>query len=62
MRRIYELGTIEVGKQADIVIFDKNPLKDISNIRRVNTVIKRGKIVDRDALPDNPAYFGPPKQ
>ncbi|WP_165793785.1 amidohydrolase family protein [Hyphococcus luteus] len=59
LRRIDELGTIEAGKQADMVMFDKNPLKDISNIRRVNAVIKKGKIVDREALPDNPVYFGP---
>ncbi len=46
-----ELGTLEVGKYADIVMLDANPLEDISNIRAINTVIRDGKIVDLDALP-----------
>ena len=46
-----ELGTLEVGKYADILILDANPLDDISNIRALNTVIRDGRIVDLDALP-----------
>jgi imidazolonepropionase-like amidohydrolase len=46
-----ELGTLEAGKFADVLILDANPLEDISNIRELNTVIRDGKIVDRDALP-----------
>ena len=46
-----ELGTLEVGKYADMVMLDANPLEDISNIRAINTVIRDGKIVDLDALP-----------
>ncbi len=46
-----ELGTLEVGKYADVLILDENPLDDIGNIRAINTVIRDGKIVDLDALP-----------
>ena len=46
-----ELGTLEVGKYADMVMLDANPLEDISNMRAINTVIRDGKIVDLDALP-----------
>ncbi len=46
-----ELGTLEVGKYADVVMLDANPLEDISNIRTINTVIRDGKIVDLEALP-----------
>jgi imidazolonepropionase-like amidohydrolase len=37
-----EAGTVEVGKIADLVILDANPLEDIRNIRRVNRVIRGG--------------------
>ncbi|WP_375211313.1 amidohydrolase family protein [Hyphococcus sp.] len=62
LQRRDELGTIEAGKQADMVLLDKDPLRDISNIRRVSAVIKNGKIVDRESLPANPVYFGPPEE
>jgi len=35
-------GTLEIGKEADIAILDKNPLNDISNIRTVSAVITNG--------------------
>jgi imidazolonepropionase-like amidohydrolase len=37
-----EAGTVEVGKIADLVMLDANPLEDIRNIRRVNRVIRGG--------------------
>ncbi|WP_420636482.1 amidohydrolase family protein [Candidatus Palauibacter sp.] len=49
-----EYGTLEVGKAADIVVLDVDPLADISNIRRLSMVIKGGRIIDTDALPANP--------
>ena len=45
-----ELGTIEVGKIADIVLLDADPLEDISNTLRIATVIQEGRVVDREAL------------
>jgi imidazolonepropionase-like amidohydrolase len=42
MKRDKETGTIEVGKRADIAIYDANPLENISNIRSVSAVISRG--------------------
>ena len=41
------LGTIEVGKLADMDIFNKNPLSDIANVRTLETVIQHGKVQDR---------------
>jgi len=38
-------GTLEVGKVADIVLLDANPLSDIRNTRRIRYVIKDGRIV-----------------
>ena len=38
------LGSITAGKLADIVLLDANPLDDIRNTRRINTVIHLGHI------------------
>ena len=43
-------GSIEPGKLADLVILDASPFDDISNIRRVRTVVLDGKILDREKL------------
>lgn len=40
-----DYGSIEVGKQADLVCLNENPLEDISNVRKINRVIQSGKIV-----------------
>src|SRR6476660_8484760 len=34
-----EVGTVEVGKRADLILLDANPLEDIHNIRSVRYVI-----------------------
>jgi len=44
---IDEVGTIEVGKKADIVILRANPLKEISNTREIEVVIQAGKVLAR---------------
>ncbi len=46
-----ELGTIETGKIADLLVVDADPMENIGNMRMINLVIKDGKIIDRDALP-----------
>lgn len=40
--RINEIGTIEIGKRADLVLLDGNPLDDIENIGRRSGVMLRG--------------------
>ena len=45
-----ELGTIEVGKWADLVILDADPLSDIRNTRRIWNVMQYGRLVDRAAI------------
>jgi hypothetical protein len=37
-----ELGTIEVGKLADLIVVGGNPLEDIQNVRRLQLVVKEG--------------------
>lgn len=48
-----DLGTLEPGKQADLVILDADPLADVRNYRRIAKVMKGGVLVDRGALPGN---------
>ena len=38
------IGTIEVGKSADVIAVNKSPLKDIKQLLDVNFVMKQGKI------------------
>jgi imidazolonepropionase-like amidohydrolase len=35
-------GTVEIGREADLVLLDSNPLEDIDNTRRVHGVMLRG--------------------
>jgi imidazolonepropionase-like amidohydrolase len=39
------IGTLDIGKQADLVLIDGNPLADVSDLLRVVTTIKGGRIV-----------------
>jgi imidazolonepropionase-like amidohydrolase/Tol biopolymer transport system component len=45
-----DLGTLEVGKLADIVLLDANPLEDISNTQSIWRVIKGGWVFDPEEL------------
>ena len=49
--KMKDIGTIEQGKLADILIVNADPLQDIMNLRKIDTVMKDGKIVDRDYHP-----------
>lgn len=43
-----EIGSLSVGKHADIVAAPASPIDDMSNIEQVNFVMKGGKIFRRD--------------
>jgi imidazolonepropionase-like amidohydrolase len=45
-----ESGTIEVGKRADLVVLDGDPLLDIHNIRTGRWVVARGRMFDMAML------------
>lgn len=45
----HELGTLEPGKLASFVVLEANPLDDIRAIRRIDTVVKRGRAYPREA-------------
>ena len=47
-----DLGTVEEGKLADIIVLNANPLQNILNLREIDTVIKNGDVIDRTYNPD----------
>ncbi len=49
-----EIGTLEAGKVADMVVVGSDPLEEIANLRDVRMVMKGGEVVDVDALPSSP--------
>lgn len=64
MHKEKDLGTVEAGKLADLVVLGGNPLEKIENTQKVETVIIDGKIVDTSFHPDykmsipNPSELG----
>ncbi|HVH86395.1 MAG TPA: amidohydrolase family protein [Terriglobales bacterium] len=45
-----EVGTIEVGKLADLVLLDTNPLENISNIRQISGVVLHGRFFSKEQI------------
>lgn len=44
------MGTVDEGKNADLVILDGNPIQDVANLDKISGVILKGKYFSKDAL------------
>lgn len=47
---IKDLGTLEKGKLADLVILESNPLEDIRNTRKIFGVVINGRYLPKESL------------
>ena len=54
-----DFGTIEAGKLADILVLEADPIADIHNIRKLSLVMRDGRVIDRDRLPEKPVWTKP---
>jgi cytosine/adenosine deaminase-related metal-dependent hydrolase len=45
-----EMGTVDVGKKADLVLLDGNPLENIANTKRIAAVVSKGKFYTQNEL------------
>ena len=43
--KLQDMGTLEPGKLADLMLLDANPLDDIRNTRKISLVVLRGRII-----------------
>lgn len=54
LRIANEIGTVEAGKKADLVLLEANPLEDISNTRSVHSVVAAGRYLSPEDLQNLP--------
>jgi len=47
MRVQDRIGSIEAGKLADLLVISADPLQDIHNLQKIDTIVFDGKVVDR---------------
>jgi imidazolonepropionase-like amidohydrolase len=45
-----KVGTIEHGKEADMIVLRASPIYDISNTKKIEAIIDDGKLVDREKI------------
>jgi imidazolonepropionase-like amidohydrolase len=44
------MGSVAVGKDANLVLLDANPVAREANLHRIDAVVRGGKYYDKDAL------------
>jgi imidazolonepropionase-like amidohydrolase len=44
------MGTVELGKDANLVLLDANPVQSVANLHKINAVIRDGKFYSQETL------------
>ena len=55
-RGLRDFGTLAAGKLGDSLILDADPIADIHSVRKLSLVMRDGRIIDRDKLPEKPVW------
>jgi len=55
-KALEKFGTLESGKIADVLLLGADPLANISNIRKLEMVLKEGLVIDVKSLPTKRPY------
>lgn len=50
MKREASMGTVDAGKNADLVLLDANPIDDAANLSKISAVVLKGKYFSKSAL------------
>ena len=45
-----EMGSVDVGKKADLVLLDANPLENIANTKQISAVVSKGRVFTQGEL------------
>lgn len=48
--QLFTMGSVEVGKSADLVLLDANPVQDAVNLSKISAVFFKGKHLPKSAL------------
>ena len=46
-------GSVEVGKEADLIVLIENPLEDLKSLRNVSVVMARGQLIENPTFEKN---------
>ena len=50
LNREATMGTVDAGKNADLVVLDANPVTDVANLSKISGVMLKGKYFSKAAL------------
>ncbi|MHB1328201.1 MAG: amidohydrolase family protein, partial [Gemmatimonadales bacterium] len=50
LERTADLGTVQPGRYADLVLLDADPLANVANVRRIHAVVMNGRVFERAAI------------
>ncbi|WP_141639206.1 hypothetical protein [Paenibacillus riograndensis] len=48
--RMNDMGTVDIGKNAGMVLLDANPIESVQNLHKINAVIRAGAYHDNQKL------------